>query len=195
MSGMPLQRPTETEQLLILLSTVASWMGGSPVQNWIDFNGILIHLRLFYIHRLWNCRHCIFLFTWFNTVIWYQIFLSNTNISTSSYWLNSTTTILSHRGICHLITNEDWYTIKQRNKEPSNSNNLQTDLFDSYMEASLVLQLRFRMNLGVMAMKGYFTFLSYQDLESNHQIQFSMILNTRFLGASYSSAGDSKSRQ
>ena len=46
------------------------------------------------------------------------------------------------------------------------------------MEAKQVLQLEVGVDQGVMAMKGYRTFLKALELEPHHQIQFNVISRT-----------------
>ena len=46
------------------------------------------------------------------------------------------------------------------------------------------------MDLGVVAMIGYSTLLRYPELDLHYQMQFSIMLRTLLLGASYPFAGD-----
>ena len=50
-----------------------------------------------------------------------------------------------------------------------------------------VLQLRVRIDLGVMAIKKYPTFLKAIELEPHYQMKFRDILRISYLGESYSS--------
>ena len=60
----------------------------SPI-DWLTFNGLSIRLGLFYTERQGNRVHCPFIFaflsscflkSFFSIIIWFQVFLSNTNI-------------------------------------------------------------------------------------------------------------------
>ena len=50
------------------------------------------------------------------------------------------------------------------------------------MRPEQILPLWFRLDLGVMAMKGYFTLPRAPELESHHHIQFSVIPRISFFG-------------
>ena len=50
------------------------------------------------------------------------------------------------------------------------------------MAPKQILPLYFRVDLGVMEMKSYFTLLRAPEVESHHQIQFSVIPRTPLLG-------------
>ena len=63
-------------------------------------------------------------------------------------------------------------------KTRSNTNNFQTDLFAPLMRLYQVLLLRARVELGVMAMKGYLAISSSPELEPSNQIQFNAIPKT-----------------
>ena len=54
-------------------------------------------------------------------------------------------------------------------------------LFDPMMGNYQVLQLQFRMDLGLMVMKGWSTFLKAPELKPHHQMQFSVI-SWKFVG-------------
>ena len=69
----------------IVLMKISRWR--DVVVSLIDFNGMSTRLELFYTERLGNCVHGTFMFSFFVllflgsvcAVIWYQVFLSNTN--------------------------------------------------------------------------------------------------------------------
>ena len=65
-----------------------------PIE-WFDFNGMSTHLWLFYALRLRNRVYCKFMLTFlcscflrafYHTVIWYEVFLSNTNNLNRVIW-------------------------------------------------------------------------------------------------------------
>ena len=56
--------------------------------------------------------------------------------------------------------------------------NFQTDPFDRHMETSLVLPLRVRVELGIMAMKEYSPLLRAFELEPHYLVQYSVIQRT-----------------
>ena len=76
----------------------------------------------------------------------------------------------------------------------SNTINFQTDIFNQLIEPKQVQPLWFRVDLGVIVMKGYFTFHRSPEVMLHHQMQFSVIRRTpTFFGGgrgSYSSAVD-----
>ena len=64
----------------------------------------------------------------------------------------------------------------------SNTNNFQIDLIYPWKGPKQVLSLRVRFDLGVITMKRYSTLLKSPELETHHQIKFSLIHRKLYLG-------------
>ena len=73
----------------------------------------------------------------------------------------------------------------------SNSNNLWTHLLEPLMEYYQLLRIWFRVDLGVITMKGYSTLPTSPELKLHYKMQFSHTHYTLFAGgSSYPSGGD-----
>ena len=71
-----------------------------------------------------------------------------------------------------MVLNDNYITVVWFQVFLSNTNDFQTVLFDSLMEREQVLSLRVRVDIGIMAMKGYSIFFIFPELEPHYQLKF-----------------------